>query len=47
MDTVFAGIQPSGQLRPVNHLGAVRNWVSLQGTHEYFSCIVGDDAVTP
>ena len=31
METVFSGIQPSGELHLGNYLGAVRNWVALQG----------------
>lgn len=30
METVFSGIQPTGDLHLGNYLGAVRNWVSLQ-----------------
>ena len=30
METVFSGIQPSGELHLGNYLGAVRNWVALQ-----------------
>jgi len=46
MATVFSGIQPSGELHQGNDLGAVLNWVSLQGTHECFFCIVDYHAVT-
>jgi tryptophanyl-tRNA synthetase len=46
METVFSGIQPSGELHLGNYLGAVRNWVALQGTHECFFCIVDYHAVT-
>jgi tryptophanyl-tRNA synthetase len=46
METVFSGIQPSGELHLGNYLGAVRNWVALQGTYECFFCIVDYHAVT-
>ncbi len=46
METVFSGIQPSGELHIGNYLGAVRNWVALQGTHTCFYCIVDYHAVT-
>lgn len=46
MDTLFSGIQPSGELHLGNYLGAVRNWVALQGTYECFFCIVDYHAVT-
>src|SRR4051812_46608452 len=46
MDTLFSGIQPSGELHLGNYLGAVRNWVALQDTYECFFCIVDYHAVT-
>gem|GEM_PF-6705419 len=46
METVFSGIQPSAELHLGNDLGAVRNWVSLQGTDECFFCIVDYHALT-
>jgi tryptophanyl-tRNA synthetase len=30
-ETIFSGIHPSGELHLENYLGAVRNWVALQG----------------
>ena len=30
METVFSGIQPSGELHLGNYLGAVRTWVEVQ-----------------
>jgi tryptophanyl-tRNA synthetase len=44
MDTVFSGIQPSGELG--NYLGAVRTSVELQEKHRCFDCIVDDHAIT-
>jgi len=46
MARVFSGIQPSGELHIGNYLGAVRNWVSLQATHECLICIVDYHAIT-
>ncbi|MBC8131736.1 MAG: tryptophan--tRNA ligase [Deltaproteobacteria bacterium] len=46
METVFSGIQPSGELHLGNYLGAVRNWVALQGSYNCFYCIVDYHAVT-
>jgi len=46
MARVFSGIQPSGELHIGNYLGAVRNWVSLQETHDCLICIVDYHAIT-
>lgn len=46
MTRVFSGIQPSGELHIGNYLGAVKNWVALQGQHESFFCIVNYHAIT-
>jgi len=46
METVFSGIQPTGELHLGNYLGAVRNWVALQGQYECFFCIVDYHAIT-
>jgi tryptophanyl-tRNA synthetase len=46
MPRVFSGIQPSGDLHIGNYLGAVRNWVALQGRYETFICIVNYHAIT-
>jgi tryptophanyl-tRNA synthetase len=46
MSRVFSGIQPSGELHLGNYLGAVRNWVELQSSHECFICIVDLHAIT-
>jgi tryptophanyl-tRNA synthetase len=46
METVFSGIQPSGQLHLGNYLGAVRTWVALQDTHTCFYCIVDYHGIT-
>jgi tryptophanyl-tRNA synthetase len=46
METVFSGIQPSGELHLGNYLGAVRNWVELQGQYRCFYCVVDYHAIT-
>ena len=46
METVFSGIQPSGELHLGNYLGAVRNWVALQQQYRCFYCIVDYHAIT-
>jgi tryptophanyl-tRNA synthetase len=46
MARIFSGIQPSGALHIGNYLGAVKNWVALQGTMESIFCIVDLHAIT-
>src|SRR5262245_12938383 len=46
METVFSGIQPSGELHLGNYLGAVRTWVELQEKYRRFFCIVDFHAIT-
>jgi tryptophanyl-tRNA synthetase len=46
MNRVFSGIQPSGELHIGNYLGAVRNWVALQDTHECIFSIVDLHAIS-
>jgi tryptophanyl-tRNA synthetase len=46
METVFSGIQPSGELHLGNYLGAVRNWVELQDRYRCIYCIVDYHAIT-
>jgi tryptophanyl-tRNA synthetase len=43
---IFSGIQPSGNLHLGNYLGAIRNWVRLQGEYEAIYCIVDLHAIT-
>jgi tryptophanyl-tRNA synthetase len=45
MARIFSGIQPSGELHVGNYLGAVQNWVALQGTAEAIYCIVDYHAI--
>jgi tryptophanyl-tRNA synthetase len=43
---IFSGIQPSGRLHLGNYLGAIRNWVRLQGEYEAIYCVVDLHAIT-
>ena len=43
---VFSGIQPSGTPHLGTYLGALKNWVSVQGDHDNFYCIVDLHALT-
>ena len=46
MARVFSGIQPTGQLHIGNYLGAIRNWVAVQQSHDCFFCVVDYHAIT-
>ncbi len=46
MHRVLSGIQPSGIPTLGNYLGAIRNWVALQDTHECLFCVVDLHAIT-
>jgi len=43
---IFSGIQPSGDLHIGNYIGALRQWVGLQGQNESIFCIVDLHAIT-
>lgn len=43
---VFSGVQPTGNLHLGNYLGAIKNWVKMQETHECVYCIVDLHAIT-
>jgi tryptophanyl-tRNA synthetase len=43
---IFSGIQPSGTLHLGNYLGAIRNWVALQESHDCVYCAVDLHAIT-
>ncbi len=43
---VLSGVQPTGDIHIGNWLGAIRNWVELQQTHETFVCVVDLHAIT-
>ena len=46
MNRILSGMQPTGNLHLGNYLGALKNWVSLQDTHECFYCVVDMHAMT-
>jgi len=43
---VFSGVQPTGSLHLGNYLGAIRNFVALQDSHECLYCVVDLHAIT-
>jgi tryptophanyl-tRNA synthetase len=43
---VLSGVQPTGALHLGNWLGAIRNWVDLQESHDTFVCVVDLHAIT-
>jgi len=43
---VFSGIQPTGDMHLGNFLGAVRQWVADQDTHDALYCVVDLHAIT-
>jgi tryptophanyl-tRNA synthetase len=43
---VLSGVQPTGSLHLGNWLGAIRNWVDLQNSHDTFFCVVDLHAIT-
>ena len=43
---VLSGVQPTGALHLGNWLGAIRNWVNLQDSHDTFVCVVDLHAIT-
>ncbi|MBM5815911.1 MAG: tryptophan--tRNA ligase [Cyanobacteria bacterium K_Offshore_surface_m2_239] len=43
---VLSGVQPTGALHLGNWLGAIRNWVDLQNSHDTFFCVVDLHAIT-
>ena len=44
---VFSGIQPTADSFHIgNYLGALRQWVALQETHDTFYCVVDLHAIT-
>ena len=43
---VLSGVQPTGALHLGNWIGAIRNWVELQKSHDTFVCVVDLHAIT-
>ncbi len=46
LQRVFSGIQPTGDLHLGNYLGAIKNFVALQKSHECIYCVVDMHALT-
>lgn len=46
MNRVLSGMQPTGNLHLGNYLGALKNWVAMQDTHECYYCVVDLHALT-
>ena len=46
MTRVLSGIQPTGDFHLGNYVGAVRQWVETQHTHDAFYCVVDLHALT-
>lgn len=45
-EIVFSGAQPSGQLSIGNYIGALRQWVGMQNTHDCIFSVVDLHAIT-
>lgn len=43
---VFSGVQPTGNLHLGNYLGAIKNFVALQDSHDCIYCVVDLHAIT-
>jgi len=43
---VFSAVAPSGTIHLGNYLGAIKNWVELQKTHQCIFCVVDLHAIT-
>ncbi len=43
---IFSGIRPTGNLHLGNYLGAIKQWIELQNSHECVFCIVDLHAIT-
>src|SRR6202789_2335937 len=46
MNRILSGMQPTGNLHLGNYLGALRNWVKLQDTHECYYMLADLHAIT-
>ena len=44
--TVFSGVQPTGNLHLGNYLGAIKNFVNLQENNDCIYCVVDLHAIT-
>lgn len=43
---ILSGVQPTGNLHLGNYLGAIKNWVGMQATHECFYMLADLHAIT-
>lgn len=46
MKTIFSGVQPSGTPTIGNYIGAMKQFVDLQGEYNTFYCVVNQHAIT-
>lgn len=46
MSRILSGIRPSGELHLGNYLGAIQQWIDLQGQHEVFYMVADLHAIT-
>jgi len=46
MQTIFSGIQPTGQITLGNYIGAMKQFVELQNDYNCYFCIVDQHAIT-
>jgi tryptophanyl-tRNA synthetase len=46
MNRILSGVQPTGNLHLGNYLGAIRNWVTLQDSHECLFMLADLHAIT-
>ena len=44
--TIFSGVQPSGNLTIGNYLGAIKNWDALQDAYNCIYCVVDMHSIT-
>ncbi len=44
--TIFSGVQPSGNLTIGNYIGSIHNWKAFQDTYDCFYCVVDLHAIT-
>ena len=45
-DTVFSGVQPTGEIHLGNYLGAIKQFLTLQNDSDSIFCIVDQHAIT-
>ena len=45
-DTVFSGVQPTGEIHLGNYLGAIKQFLKLQNDSDSIFCIVDQHAIT-